>query len=88
MDEKFFHDAMEAVGLGVVIIDENTLKSPFRPLHPTLRKCKCGIVDSSHNVTKHITDLLTSLDGVSARGRETFWTFHGEVPYYGEEEEV
>lgn len=48
----------------------------IKPLHPTLKKCKCGFTGSRHALYKHF-ELFKNLhtgDGTS------FFDKHGEVP--------
>lgn len=76
MDMDFFGEAMKATGLKVVVIDEHT---PFEPLHPTLRKCKCGLICSKHLFEKHMDTLLAARRQTD-EDPKVFWAQHGEVP--------
>ncbi len=83
MDEAFFNEAMDAVGLkpiyvnGRISLDEPCSK--IKSLHPTLRKCQCGYIASSHLVTKHIETLLAARR-MGGEEPQVFWSQHGEVP--------
>lgn len=76
MNDINFDEAMEASGLCPTYVDENTdfskLPNPFRQLHPTLKACACGFVNTKYKFEKH-------MDEVGIHDLKT----HGEVPYYG-----
>jgi hypothetical protein len=74
MDMEFFGEAMKAVGLKVVVIDEKS-ESPFQPLHPTLKKCKCGFIGTRVKFYDHMDVAVDEYPNAKA-----FWEEHGEVP--------
>jgi len=57
--------------------------SPFRPLHPTLKKCYCGMIGSKLEFYDHM-DVESEKIGRDYSDAKEFWSQHGEVPYYGE----
>lgn len=58
--------------------------SRIKRLHPTLRKCKCGYIDTKHNVLNHIIQGLHARSSKELRTQNfnvrEFWKHHGEVP--------
>jgi hypothetical protein len=84
MDMEFFGEAMKATGLKVVVIDEAS-DSPFQPLHPTLKKCKCGLICTRHLFEKHM-DTLLAARRTGGEEPKAFWAEHGEVPLSQAEE--
>jgi hypothetical protein len=58
--------------------------SPFTPLHPTLKKCKCGYIGTRSQLykhfdseaVKHANDAIRKIAGFESK----FTCIHGEVP--------
>ncbi len=87
MNEQFFSDAMNAIGLtpiyvdGKVDLDQVPLPSTSRRLHPSRKKCVCGMTGTKHQFLKHMDQELeqSRRNGLTVT---VFWSQHGEVPYY------
>ena len=47
----------------------------IRPLHPTLKKCKCGFIGNRHALYKHF-DTIKRVEGTLNMSQ------HGEVPLH------
>jgi hypothetical protein len=57
--------------------------NPFRQLHPTLRKCKCGFVGKKSEFHAHMIKLERELVHKTGKmGYKAFFQRHGEVPIY------
>jgi len=54
--------------------------SPFKPLHPTDKKCKCGYIGKRSLFYKHLEQ--AQLVCASHYPPQPFFQFHGEVPHY------
>lgn len=54
-------------------------KSPFAPLHPTLKKCKCHYIGTKRELYKHFDDVRRRMKVFGESARE-FFAGHGEVP--------
>lgn len=84
MDEAFFNEAMDAVGLqpiyvnGRVDLDANQ-PSKIKKLHPTLKKCLCGQVGTKSQFLRHME---YEREQSRRRGEHcvVFWKKHGEIP--------
>jgi hypothetical protein len=55
-------------------------RSPFTPLHPTLKACKCGFIGTRSQLYKHFNREQEPVDGLVDMDARTFFTLHGEVP--------
>lgn len=82
MDEGFFNEAMDAVGLTPIYVDGrvdlDAQVSRVKRLHPTLKKCACGFVGTRTEFYNHLAfgeELETQAE------MNAFWTKHGEIPY-------
>ncbi len=53
--------------------------SPFQPLHPTLKKCRCGNIMTKRELYKHFDDIRRRMRVFNEPARE-FFVAHGEVP--------
>jgi hypothetical protein len=53
--------------------------SPFAPLHPSLKKCKCGNIMTKRELYKHFDDIRRRMKVFNEPARE-FFVAHGEVP--------
>ncbi len=53
--------------------------SPFTPLHPSLKKCKCGYIGTKRELYKHFDDIRRTMKAMNESARE-FFAGHGEVP--------
>jgi len=58
-----------------------TPSNPFRPLHPTLRKCKCHYIGTKRELYKHWDDVRRRMKQFDEPARE-FFAGHGEVPLF------
>jgi hypothetical protein len=62
------------------------MNDPFRPLHPTRKKCKCGLIGTRNEFLCHMTtqerQLVTKTGKMSI---QAFFERHGEVPCYADE---
>jgi len=69
-DIRSFDDAMAAMGFGL---------GQIKRLHPTLKKCRCGLIDKKAVIMRHITDCGRAWKQTGLAPAE-FWEKHGEVP--------
>ncbi len=53
--------------------------SPFEPLHPSLKKCKCHYIGTKRELYKHFDDVRRRMRVFNEPARE-FFAGHGEVP--------
>lgn len=60
-----------------VLKTKGMLRSPFTPLHPTLKACKCGMIGTKTQFYSHM-DQWGKLYEESKL--PNFWKDHGEVP--------
>lgn len=58
---------------------EPTKPSPFQPLHPTLKKCKCGFIGTRTQLYRHFDAERFTAAGIPING---FFARHGEVPLH------
>jgi uncharacterized protein YjhX (UPF0386 family) len=60
--------------------------NPFRQLHPTQKKCKCGFTGERNAFNTHMAktehELVTKTGKMSI---QAFFKRHGEVPCYADE---
>ena len=61
------------------------LPNPFRTLHPTLKKCRCGYVADKGKLYRHFDEVRSMLRAHGDAAIE-FFVAHGEVPYYTDNE--
>lgn len=50
-----------------------------KPLHPTLKACKCGYICTKRELYKHFDDIRRTMKAFGESPRE-FFAGHGEVP--------
>jgi hypothetical protein len=55
-------------------------RSPFTPLHPTLKACKCGFIGTKRNLYKHFDSQYGKFGNDLMRLQSDFFIYHGEVP--------
>lgn len=55
------------------------MSSPFQPMHPTLKKCKCHYIGTKRELYKHFDDVRRRMKQFNEPARE-FFAGHGEVP--------
>lgn len=59
-------------------------RSPFAPLHPTLKACKCGKIFTRVELYKHIDREYNPRNADHTQ----FWANHGEVPLRADDPRV
>jgi hypothetical protein len=55
--------------------------NPFRQLHPTLKKCKCGLTATKKDFNQHMDQVATHYNRCGMTLGE-FFADHGEIPHY------
>lgn len=51
----------------------------IKPLHPSLKACKCGYICTKRELYKHFDDIRRTMKALNEPARE-FFAGHGEVP--------
>lgn len=63
------------------------MTTPFKPLHPTLKKCKCNYIGTKRELYKHFDDTRRTMKAMGEPARE-FFVAHGEVPLNADDPRV
>jgi hypothetical protein len=65
------------------------MNDPFRPLHLTRKKCKCGFVGTRTEFLSHMSTQEHQLvDRTGKMSIQAFFERHGEVPCYADDPSV